>query len=62
MTMKAHDLKEKTKEELAETLQEKRARIEELTFLLSQKKVKNVKELREAKKDVARVLTILNRK
>ncbi|OGZ95538.1 MAG: 50S ribosomal protein L29 [Candidatus Sungbacteria bacterium RIFCSPHIGHO2_01_FULL_50_25] len=60
--MKAHDLKEKTKEELAEVLQEKRARIEELTFLLSQKKVKNVKELREAKKDVARILTILNRK
>jgi len=51
----------KTPEELKDLLGDKRARAEELSFLLSQKKVKNVKELREVRKDVARILTVLRK-
>jgi len=57
--MKASEFRKKTKEELDELLQEKRARIEELKFLLRQKKVKNIQELSGEKKDVARILTLL---
>lgn len=58
---KVKDYAKKTIAELDELLGEKRTRIEELLFLLSQKKMKNVKELREVKKDVARILTALPR-
>ena len=60
--MKTKDYAKKTMSELNELLAEKRARVEELSFLLSQKKVKNVKELREVRKDVARILTVLQKK
>ncbi len=55
--MKQSDLAKKTKKELDELLHDKRARAEELGFMLAQKKVKNVRELREVKKDIARILT-----
>ena len=57
--MKAIELKQKPKEELQELLQEKRKRLEELRFLSSQGKVKNVKEILGVKKDIARILTLL---
>ena len=56
--MKALELKQKPKEELLELLQEKRKRLEELRFLSSQGKVKNVKEIAAVKKDIARILTL----
>ncbi len=59
--MKASECIKKTPEELKDLLGDKRARAEELSFLLSQKKVKNVKELREVRKDVARILTVLRK-
>ena len=59
--MKSKDYAQRTKIELSELLVERRARAEELSFLLSQKKVKNVKELREVRKDVARILTVLRK-
>ncbi|KKW18708.1 MAG: 50S ribosomal protein L29 [Candidatus Sungbacteria bacterium GWC2_49_10] len=59
--MKSKDYAQRTKIELSELLVERRARAEELSFLLSQKKVKNVKELREVRKDVARILTVLQK-
>jgi len=34
----------------------------QLRFDLSQKKVKNIREIREIKKDIARILTVLNPK
>ena len=55
--MKPLEFKEKTKEELETLLIEKRTRIDELRFLLHQKKVKDVKEIARVKKDVARILT-----
>lgn len=57
--MRANELKQKSKEELQSLLEEKLQRVGELKFLLHQKKVKNVKELANAKKDIARILTLL---
>lgn len=58
--MKIVELRQKSKEELQELLQEKRTRADELRPLLHQKKVKNVKELSGVKKDIARIMTLLN--
>lgn len=56
--MKMSELRQKSSAELAELLRERRTRIDELRFLLRQKKVKNVKETARLKKDVARILTL----
>ena len=57
--MKAHELREKSSEELHSMLREKQEHADSLRFLLAQKKVKNVKELAGIRKDVARILTVL---
>lgn len=58
--MKAVELRGKSAGELKALLNERRLRREELMLALAQKKAKNVKELRGVKKDIARILTILN--
>lgn len=58
--MKPQELREKPKSELEKLLQEKRERLRSLRFDLAAGKVKNVREIREIKKDIARILTILN--
>lgn len=58
--MKALELRRKSREELNSLLKAKLLRREELILLLRQKKAKNVKELREVKKDVARIKTVLH--
>lgn len=57
--MKAKELKQKSDIDLQELLKEKKSRLEELRFLLSQGKVKQVHEVGQIKKDVARILTLL---
>lgn len=57
--MRASELRQKSKEDLQNLLQEKRERAEDLRWQLSQKKIKNVKELYLIKKDIARILTLL---
>lgn len=57
--MKIVELRQKPPKELHELLQEKRSRVDELRFLLRQKKAKNVKEIAGVKKDIARILTLL---
>ena len=59
--MKITELRKKTKEELHNLLWGKRTRLNELKFLLAQKKVKNVKESAQIKKDIARILTLLKK-
>ena len=49
-------------EDLPKLLKEKRESIKELRFKLVACGLKNTKELRENKKDIARILTILNKK
>lgn len=58
--MKITELRKKPKEAFAELLQEKQMRVDELKILSHQKKVKNVKEMREARKDIARIKTLLH--
>lgn len=57
MTMR--ELRQKSREELAALLAEKRERIAALRFLLMQKKTKNVKETGALRKDAARIMTLL---
>lgn len=60
--MKAIDLRKQTISELQGLLAEKRERLGELRFNLVSGKVKNIREIRHLKKDIARILTVLNQK
>lgn len=60
--MKSKELVLKTKEELVRLMDEKKSKIEEIRFKAVSGGIKNTKELREDKKDIARILTILNKK
>lgn len=59
---KIKDFYRMSKPELARVLNEKRERLRELRFNLVAGKVKNVREIRETKKDIARILTLLYQK
>ncbi|MBZ9572823.1 50S ribosomal protein L29 [Patescibacteria group bacterium] len=48
--------------ELQRILQEKREKLREFRFNLAAGKIKNVREIRETKKDIARILTLLKQK
>jgi large subunit ribosomal protein L29 len=60
--MKAKELREKKIEELEKILKEKREKLKNLKLDLIQGKLKNVREIRETKRDIARILTILKEK
>ena len=53
------ELRQKSKEELGKLLKDIRERQGSLRFDLVTGKVKNVREIRQIKKDIARILTIL---
>ncbi len=54
------ELKTKSVLELNKLLPEYREKIRDLRFSVSAKQLKNIRELRMAKKIVARILTLLN--
>jgi len=56
------ELKDKTEKELELLLEEKKKKIEEARFKASAGGIKNVREIRENRKDIARILTILKKK
>lgn len=56
------ELLQKTKPELENALMEKRKSLEDLRFKSASGAVKNVKEIKETKRDIARILTILKNK
>ncbi len=58
--MKFGELKQKSKTELQRFLQDSRERLRQLRFDLAAGKVKNVREIRKLKKDIARILTLLS--
>jgi len=60
--MKTEELKQKNKEELQKMVLGLREKLRQFRFDLASGKVKNVKSIRASKKDVARILTILNQK
>ena len=57
--MKVNDLRQKSKEELGLLLIQKRRYLADLRLLIWQKKLKDVREVPETKKDVARILTLM---
>jgi len=60
--MKARELIKKSEKELHKTLDESREKLRQLNFDLASGKVKNVREIRRIKRDIARILTIINNK
>ena len=57
--MKTLELRKKDKKELEKTVLELRKKLSDLRFKFSSGKLKNVKEINNSKKEVARILTIL---
>jgi len=60
--MKTLELAQKSKSELQKLWQENKERLRQLSFDLVSGKVKNVREIRKIRKDIARILTILREK
>jgi len=60
--MKISEFKQKPKKELQRLLQNNQDKLRQLRFDLVSGKVKNVREIRQIKKDIARILTILCQK
>ena len=56
--MKLVELRRKQKEELKKILQDNREKLRQLRFDLSAGKVKNVREIRHLKKEIAQILTL----
>lgn len=57
--MKVEEIREKTDQELQKILKELREKLMRLRFDMASGKVKNIREIRFIKKDIARILTIL---
>ncbi len=60
--MKAKEIREKNINELEKILKEKRNVAQKLMFDVSVKQLKEHRNLRNVKKDIARMLTIINEK
>jgi len=60
--MKTEELKHKTKEELERLLEDSKEKLRILRFDIQLKQSKNVREIRKAKKLVAKILTFINQK
>lgn len=60
--MKTSQLQSKSKAELEKDLTEFAGKLQTLRFDSSFQKVKNVKGIKNLKKDIARVMTLLNQK
>lgn len=58
--MKAAELRKRDKKELLKNVLELRKKLSDLRFKFSSGKLKNVKEINQSKKEIARILTILN--
>ncbi|MEK7598382.1 MAG: 50S ribosomal protein L29 [Patescibacteria group bacterium] len=58
--MKIKELREKNIEELKKLLAEKQESVRKLRFDISSKQIKNNHDLRNSKKDIARILTLIN--
>ena len=58
--MKIKELRQKTAKELKELLEQDRHKLGQFKFDLASKKLKNHRQIRELRKEIARVLTILS--
>ena len=57
--MKTSEIRQRSEVELEEILGKKREKLRQFRFDLASGKVKNVREIRILRKDIARILTIL---
>lgn len=57
--MKIKEIREKNSEELKKLLNEKREAVRKSRFEIAAKQIKNIREMRNNKKDIARILTTL---
>ena len=57
--MKTAELRKKDKKELIKTVHELTKKLSDLRFKFSSGKLKNVKEINNSKKEIARILTII---
>lgn len=60
--MKIKEIQQRSEKDLHKDLIEVREKLRVLKFDLSAGKVKNVREIRSIKKDIAKILTVLNTK
>lgn len=60
--MKIQELRRRPKSELHKLLSENRERLRVLRFELASGKVKNVREIRILRKDIAKILTLIKQK
>lgn len=60
--MKIKELRDKNINELGNMLSEKQDKLRKLRFDIASKQIKNNQELRNEKKNVARILTLINEK
>ena len=59
--MKIKELREKTESELKSLLKDRQEALRRFRFEMGHGKVKNTKEAREIKKDIARIFTLLKK-
>ncbi|MDP3731384.1 MAG: 50S ribosomal protein L29 [bacterium] len=59
--MKFIELKEKKEKELLETLKDLRGNLSRFNFQLSNNTLKNSSMIKKTKRDIARVMTVLNK-
>lgn len=57
--MKAKEIREKSREELEKNLRELRNKLTKIKFDIAAKQMKNHREIRKVKKDIARILTVI---
>lgn len=60
--MKTQELRQKLEKELKKILEDSRIKLRQLYFDLSAGKVKNVREIRKTKKEIAKILTLIKEK
>ncbi len=58
--MTVADLRKKDHDELDTLVRETREKVRELRFKLASRQLKNVRAVRQTKKEIARMLTIIN--
>lgn len=58
--MKLNELKQVSKDELRQLVKGDKEKLRQMRFDLTAGKVKDVREIRQIKKEIARILTLLN--
>ncbi len=60
--MKIQDIRKKSDQELQKTVSELRSTVRDLRFRIANKEIKNHQQLRQVRKDIARIFTVLKEK